>query len=131
MDPVTKYFEEQGLTPETAYFGNSFFEVGKTVTTDKWSITYRVEDREAIMCEFETFDKSPKGIKSLVGVFVELLRTIKQLPDIDRVRGMVQTESCFPWEDQEKKQLELLKKIYIKNGGTEEIDENGDVWLVY
>ena len=131
MDSVTKYFEDKGMTPETAYFGNSHFEVGKTITTDEWTITYRVEDREVILCEFETFEKSPKGIKSLVGTFVELLKTFKNLPDIDRVKGMVMVDECFPWEDQEKKQLELLKKIYIKNGATEEVDENGDVWLVY
>ena len=131
MDPITEYFESKGITPETAYFGESKYEVGKTVKTDEWTMTYRVENGEAIIGDFETTEKSPKGMRSSVSAFVELLKSFKQLPGIERVKGMVLSNLCFPWEEDEKRKLELLKKIYIQNGAVEEMDGNGDIWLIY
>ncbi len=131
MDPITKYYEDKGITPVTAYFGQSNYEVGKTVSNDEWTMTYRVENNEVIICEFETFEKTPKGMKSIVSTYLNLIKMFKTLPGINRVKGMVQSDLCLPWQDQEKKQLELLKKIYIKNGAVEEMDEDGDTWIVY
>ncbi|RYV03495.1 hypothetical protein SOPP22_04305 [Shewanella sp. OPT22] len=131
MDPVSEYFESKGITPETAYFGESNYEVGKTVNTEEWTMTYRVEENEVIIGDFETHEKSPKGIKSSVSAFVELLKSFKQLPGIEKVKGMVLSKQCFPWEEEERKKLELLKKIYLQNGAVEELDGEGDVWVVY
>lgn len=88
-DPVTRFLQARGLSTETAYLGDSEFELGKRVRVAPLDLIYRFEQGRLLICEIAathaTFDHV-----GAIRVLVSLIHAVERaVPEVRVVEGLV------------------------------------------
>lgn len=128
-DPVTDYLQQQGFTPEVAYFEASGFVMGWRVHFDDFTWVYRLENGILTVCDFAAV-KDPQGKVTCraVSQFVALIQRIgRNAPGVQLVRGCFMEQLAHSENNQAR---ERLANVLLAKGAQWRVIE-GESWLVY
>ena len=116
-DPVTRFLHARGLTTETAYLGQSEFELGRRVRVATLELIYRFEQGALLICDMTATDASADHAGAM-RVLVSLIHAVERsVPEVSVVEGLVPLERNG--EDDEGGEAGLgrrLLEIYRKLG---------------
>lgn len=88
-DPVARFLATKGIAPETAYLGETEFELGKRVALGELEMVYRFEAGTLLICHVEA-RQGPAGLGGAVARLIELVHAIERaVPEVREVRGLV------------------------------------------
>ncbi|MBO4123453.1 hypothetical protein J5T34_22225 [Cupriavidus gilardii] len=88
-DPVTRFLQAKGLSTETAYLGESAFELGRRVRVGALDLIYRVEQGVMLICDMAAIDV-PADDAGAMRALVSLIHAVERsVPEVSAVEGLV------------------------------------------
>ncbi|NSX05748.1 hypothetical protein [Cupriavidus gilardii] len=88
-DPVTRFLHARGLSTETAYLGESEFELGRRVRVSTLELIYRVAQEVLWICDMTALD-APADHAGAMRVLVSLIHAVERsVPEVSVVEGLV------------------------------------------
>ena len=124
MDAVTRYLQAAGFEPRPERFLGSDFLLGQTITTERFSLTYRQEGERLVLCDFAARSEDGQAVTSLAAL---LKRLMKSVPAIRVVEALILPASRQPELDRTRRRLAEL--FMAEDAKPVEID--GLPWLRY
>ena len=124
MDAVTRYLQAAGFEPRPERFLGSDFLLGPTITTERFSLTYRQEGERLVLCDFAARSEDGQAVTSLAAL---LKRLMKSVPAIRVVEALILPASRQPELDRTRRRLAEL----FMAEGAKPVEIDGLPWLRY
>ncbi|EMU9000463.1 hypothetical protein AAA733_003563 [Providencia rettgeri] len=126
LDAVTEYLYRKGKQPQKAFFNNSSVFIGWKVEFTHFELTYRLNDKELIICDFSSTAHSKNKRMATIS-FIKFIHELESCCfDFNSIRGLL---LASPNPEVTELRERLAQSLLSQGAEWEMI--NGDNWLVY
>lgn len=123
-ESLNLYLQGKNYTLQKEYLYGSAFFVGWRVETSFFSLVYRLDDQELVLCHFEARNNAGLNgpVLSLTRFLEDLYHHFSEIKKISAIKAKLGTES------EHHKRNELF--IYFQKKGANAIEEQNETWFV-
>ena len=121
---LNHYLEQKGYTIQKEFLCGSAFFIGWRIETSFFSLAYRLDEQELILCSFEARNQTGLNgpVLSLTHLLEELYHHFSGIKKISAMKSKIGSDS-------ERQKREELFNYFIRKGAVQQETEDG-IWFV-